>query len=47
MIPFVDLKAQHKRISEEINTAIVRVFENCDFVLGSEVAEFENEFAHP
>ncbi len=45
MIPFVDLKAQHASIRIEVNEAIARVFENCDFVLGSEVAAFENEFA--
>jgi len=45
LIPFVDLKAQHESIKDEVNEAVARVFENCDFVLGSEVAAFEDEFA--
>jgi dTDP-4-amino-4,6-dideoxygalactose transaminase len=45
LIPVVDLKAQHESIMHEVSEAIARVFKNCDFVLGSEVAAFENEFA--
>ncbi len=44
-IPLVDLKAQRQTISEEIETAIARVVERCDFILGEEVSLFENEFA--
>ena len=44
-IPLVDLKAQRQAISEEIETAIARVVERCDFILGEEVSLFENEFA--
>jgi len=44
-IPLVDLKAQRQAISEEIATAIARVVERCDFVLGEEVFLFESEFA--
>ncbi len=44
-IPLVDLKAQRQAISEEIATAIARVVERCDFILGEEVSLFEGEFA--
>lgn len=45
MIPFVDLKAQYHSIKPEIDAAIGRVLESSEFVLGSEVAAFEREFA--
>jgi dTDP-4-amino-4,6-dideoxygalactose transaminase len=45
VIPLVDLKAQHHTIKTEIFEAIDRVFETSQFVLGSEVAAFEAEFA--
>ena len=46
MIPFVDLKAQYASIKPEVDEAIQRVLESCEFTLGSEVAAFEQEFAH-
>ncbi len=45
MIPFVDLKAQHVAIKAELAEAINGVLESCQFTLGSEVEEFEKEFA--
>jgi dTDP-4-amino-4,6-dideoxygalactose transaminase len=45
MIPFVDLKTQYINIKDEINTAVSKVLESTQFVLGNEVAEFEKEFA--
>lgn len=45
MIPFVDLKAQYQSIKDEVATAINKVLESAQFVLGSEVAAFEEEFA--
>ena len=45
MIPFVDLKAQYHSIKSEIDEAIAKVLENSQFILGSEVAAFEEEFA--
>jgi len=45
MIPFVDLKAQYHSIKDEIDTAITGVLESSQFVLGTEVAAFEEEFA--
>jgi dTDP-4-amino-4,6-dideoxygalactose transaminase len=45
VIPFVDLKAQYLNIKDEIDAAITRVLESSQFVLGDEVAAFEEEFA--
>lgn len=45
MIPFVDLKAQYNSIKDEINTAVLKVLESTQFILGNEVAAFEKEFA--
>ena len=44
-IPFVDLPAQHVTIQSEINAAIQQVLSQCNFILGSQVAEFEQAFA--
>ncbi len=44
-IPLVDLKAQYRDIGPEIDAAIQRVLQNTSFILGSEVAEFEQAFA--
>ena len=45
MIPFIDLRAQYHGIKSEINAAVLAVLGSCEFTLGSEVAEFEEEFA--
>ncbi len=45
MIPFVDLKAQYLSIKQEVDAAILKTIESCQFTLGSEVAAFENDFA--
>ena len=44
-IPFVDLKAQYHSIKAEIDAAIAGVLESSAFILGREVAAFEEEFA--
>ncbi len=44
-IPLVDLKAQYNSIKDEIDTAIQRVLENGQFILGPEVKVFEEEMA--
>jgi dTDP-4-amino-4,6-dideoxygalactose transaminase len=44
-VPYLDLKAQHQSIKPEIDAAIARVLDSCQFVLGPEVAAFEQEFA--
>jgi dTDP-4-amino-4,6-dideoxygalactose transaminase len=45
MIPFVDLKAQYLSIKEEIDAAVLGVLDSTQFVLGKEVAAFEELFA--
>lgn len=45
MIPFLDLKAQYRQIKPEIDAAIARVIESAQFVLGPDVAAFEDRFA--
>lgn len=45
MVPFVDLKAQYKTIKPEIDAAVMKTLEDCAFVLGPEVASFEQRFA--
>ena len=45
MIPFLDLKAQYRQIKPMIDDAIARIIENTQFVLGPEVANFEQRFA--
>jgi dTDP-4-amino-4,6-dideoxygalactose transaminase len=45
MIPLVDLKAQYASIKTEIDEALHRAIDNCTFILGPDVAAFEQEFA--
>jgi len=45
VIPFLDLKAQYRAIKPDVDAAIGRVLESCEFTLGSEVVAFEEEFA--
>ena len=44
-IPLVDLKAQYQSIKPEIDAAIQRVIDNTSFIMGKEVAQFEEAFA--
>ena len=44
-VPYLDLKAQYQRIKPEIDSAIAGVLDSCQFILGTEVAGFEQEFA--
>jgi dTDP-4-amino-4,6-dideoxygalactose transaminase len=44
-IPLVDLKAQYNSIKDEIDTAIQRVLQNGQFILGPEAKAFEDEMA--
>jgi dTDP-4-amino-4,6-dideoxygalactose transaminase len=41
----LDLKAQYSAIKQEIDTAVASVLSSCQFVLGSHVREFEENFA--
>src|ERR1700719_9450 len=45
MISFLDLSAEYKELKSEIDAAMLRVLESGQFVLGSEAAVFEDEFA--
>lgn len=45
MIPFLDLKAPHVELKEEIGAAIDRVVSSGWYILGPEVDAFESEFA--
>jgi len=45
MIPLLDLKAQYRAIKSELDAAAIQVLENAQFILGPEVAAFEEEFA--
>jgi dTDP-4-amino-4,6-dideoxygalactose transaminase len=45
MIPFVDLKSQYLSIKDEIDTAVLKVLESTQFILGDEVIALEAEFA--
>jgi dTDP-4-amino-4,6-dideoxygalactose transaminase len=44
-IPFVDLATQHAAIQSEIDAAIQQVLSQSNFILGSQVEEFEQVFA--
>ena len=44
-IPFVDLVTQHATIQTEINSALEQVLSKGNFILGSQVEEFEQAFA--
>jgi len=44
-IPFIDLKAQHHDVAEEVRTAMQRVVDAVAFSGGAEVERFEEEFA--
>lgn len=45
MIPFLDLKAAHLALHEEISAAIERVISSGNYILGPEVDAFEAEYA--
>jgi len=44
-IAFIDLQAQRARIEDKINTAIATVLDEGHFVMGPQVAKFENRMA--
>jgi dTDP-4-amino-4,6-dideoxygalactose transaminase len=45
MVPFLDLKAQYRTIGAEVEAAILRTVRSSQYVLGPEVASFEERFA--
>jgi len=44
-VPYFDLKAQYRSLRVEIDEAVSRVLDRGQFVLGTEVSNFEDEFA--
>ena len=44
-LPFIDLQAQRRRLSERIDSAIRRVLDHGGFIMGPEVAELEDRLA--
>jgi UDP-2-acetamido-2-deoxy-ribo-hexuluronate aminotransferase len=44
-IPFIDVAAQRRRLGSAIDTAVGRVLNHCQFILGPEVKAFEAELA--
>jgi dTDP-4-amino-4,6-dideoxygalactose transaminase len=44
-IPFIDVAAQRSRLGPNIDAAIARVLDHCQFILGPEVRVFEEELA--
>lgn len=44
-IPLIDLKAQHKKIINELNEAITKVIESGKYILGENVELLENEIS--
>lgn len=44
-IPFLDLKAQTAELRDDIRTAMEQVVADCNFILGAQVAAFEEHFA--
>ena len=44
-VPYLDLRAQHKSLKADLETAISGVLHSSEFVLGREVEAFEREFA--
>ncbi len=44
-IPFVDLQAQYQSLKDELDTVVLTVMRQCNFILGKEVSDFEHAFA--
>lgn len=44
-IPFIDIKAQHLAQKKEIEAQIQKVLDHCQFILGPEVSELEQDLA--
>ena len=44
-VPFLNLKAQHATIKNEITTALQEVLDNTSFAGGPQVKRFEDNFA--
>ncbi|MGM0608823.1 MAG: DegT/DnrJ/EryC1/StrS family aminotransferase [Candidatus Muiribacteriota bacterium] len=40
-IPLLDLKSQYKKIKNEVDEVVLKVLNNCNFIMGEEVIKFE------
>ena len=45
MIPLLDIQAQYKQIGAELEASVINVMRSGRYILGEEVARFEDEFA--
>ena len=45
IVPFVDLKKQHKILGKNIRKAIGSIIDKGNFIMGDDLAEFEKQFA--
>jgi dTDP-4-amino-4,6-dideoxygalactose transaminase len=45
LVPFVDLKAQFRALRDEVTPRVMQVMEDATFILGPDVARFEENFA--
>lgn len=45
LVPFLDLRLAYLELKDQIDAAVLRVLDSGDYVLGSEVEAFEEEFA--
>ena len=45
-VPFVDLRLQYKSLKKEIDSAIISIIENENFIGGESVEKFENDFSN-
>lgn len=45
MVAYLDLHKQYLSIKDEVNDAILRLLDSCQYILGNEVAAFEQDFA--
>jgi len=46
IIPFLDLKKNHKKYATEINKAVLAVINSGQYILSEKVSQFEENFAH-
>ena len=45
VVPYLDLATQYRALKAEVDTAVLRVLDSTQYILGPEVGAFEKEFA--